>query len=176
MTKKSWMGLQQLINSCNTTSFRPTLGSEQPLLHWIPRTVPTRIKRPVREADHSPSSNTVNMNVWSLTTTPLMSSRLRHLIRHRHTFTFHFLLSYPRLVSYLHYVRVFITELPCPEISCLVASSEIGKTQKLRRGDRARHCILLQRVFKTSAVCMKTHFNISVTKYLCEPLSLAVTV
>jgi hypothetical protein len=114
--------------------------------------------------------------VWSLTTTSLMSSRPWHLIRHRHNLTFHFILSCPRLVSCPHYVRVFITELQCSQIPFVISCSEIGKTQKLRYGDRARHCILLQRRFKTDAVCMKTHFNISATKYLCEPLSLAVTV
>jgi hypothetical protein len=158
------MGSQQLINSCNITSFRPMLWSEQPLLHWTPGAVPTRIKWPVREADHSPPSNAVNKNVWSLTTTPIMSSRPWHLIRHRHTLTFRFILSYPRLVFCLHYVRVFITDLQSSQIRFVVSCSEIGKTQKLRCGDRARYCILLQTGFKTCAVCMKTHLNISATK------------
>ena len=88
------MGFQVLINSCNTTAFRPTHGSEQPLLHWILGAVLTRIKRSVREADHSPSSSAVYKNMWSLTTTPLMSSRPWHLIWHTHTHTnTHFYLS-----------------------------------------------------------------------------------
>jgi hypothetical protein len=127
--------------------------------------VPTRIKRPVRATDHSPSSSAVIKDVRSLTSTLRMSSRRWYLIRHKHFYLWLFLVVSQACVR-LHHVRLFMTEQRCQEISCQVACSEIFQTQKLWCGDRARHCILLHRVLKTGSVCMKPNFNISVTKLL----------
>jgi hypothetical protein len=35
-------------------SSRPTLGSTQPPIQWVPRALSTGVKRPGRESDHSP--------------------------------------------------------------------------------------------------------------------------
>jgi hypothetical protein len=40
-----------------TTDFRNVLGPIQPLIQWVPRTLSVRVKRPGREADHSPPSS-----------------------------------------------------------------------------------------------------------------------
>jgi hypothetical protein len=36
-------------------SYRPALGSTQPPIQWVPRALSPGVKRPYREADHSPS-------------------------------------------------------------------------------------------------------------------------
>jgi hypothetical protein len=36
---------------------KPALGSTQPPIHWVPGTLSLWVKRPVREADHSPLSS-----------------------------------------------------------------------------------------------------------------------
>jgi hypothetical protein len=38
-------------------SFRPTLGSTQPPIHWVPGALSPGVKRPEREADHSPPAS-----------------------------------------------------------------------------------------------------------------------
>jgi hypothetical protein len=40
-----------------TTASRGALGPTQPPIQWIPRTVSLIVKRPEREADHSPPSS-----------------------------------------------------------------------------------------------------------------------
>jgi hypothetical protein len=39
-----------------STASRPTLGPTQPPIQWAPGAVSTGVKRPGREADHSPTS------------------------------------------------------------------------------------------------------------------------
>jgi hypothetical protein len=44
---------------------RPALGHTQPPIQWV-----RGVKRPGREADHSPSSSAELENAWSYTSTP----------------------------------------------------------------------------------------------------------
>jgi hypothetical protein len=39
-----------------TTASRPALGSTQPPIQWVPGALSLEVKRPGREADHSPPS------------------------------------------------------------------------------------------------------------------------
>jgi len=51
------------------TTFRPNLWPTQPPNQRIPGTLSLVLKRPGREADHSPPSS-VKMNAWSYTSSP----------------------------------------------------------------------------------------------------------
>jgi hypothetical protein len=53
-----------------TTASRTALGPTQPPIQWLPGALSLGVKRPRREADHSPSSNTEVNNVSSYTSTP----------------------------------------------------------------------------------------------------------
>jgi hypothetical protein len=57
-----------------TTSSRPALGPTQPPIQWVPGTLSTAVKRPGREADHSPPPCTEFENAWSYTSTHNTSS------------------------------------------------------------------------------------------------------
>jgi hypothetical protein len=52
-----------------TTASRLALGPTKPPLQWVPGDLSKGVKRPRREADHSPSSAEVK-NEWSYTSTP----------------------------------------------------------------------------------------------------------
>jgi hypothetical protein len=53
-----------------TTASRPARGSTQPPIQWVPGALSLGLKRPWREADHSPPSNTEIKNPWSYTSIP----------------------------------------------------------------------------------------------------------
>jgi hypothetical protein len=53
----------------NTVS-RPALGPTQPTIQWVPGILSLGVKRPGREADHSPPSSAEIKNEWSYTSTP----------------------------------------------------------------------------------------------------------
>jgi hypothetical protein len=53
-----------------TTASRPALRPTQPPIQWIPGALSLRVKRPGREADHSPPSSVEFMNSGSCTCTP----------------------------------------------------------------------------------------------------------
>jgi hypothetical protein len=55
-----------------TTVSRTALGPTQPPIQWVPGALSVGIKRPGREADHSPPSIAVK-NPWSYTSTPSTS-------------------------------------------------------------------------------------------------------
>jgi hypothetical protein len=57
-----------------STASRPALGPTQPPIHWVPGALSPGIKRPGREADHSPPSSAEVKNVWRYTSTPNTSS------------------------------------------------------------------------------------------------------
>jgi hypothetical protein len=40
-----------------TTTSRPVLGRTEPPIRWLPGALSLRVKRPAREADHSPASS-----------------------------------------------------------------------------------------------------------------------
>jgi hypothetical protein len=55
-----------------TTASRTALGPTHPPIQWVPfRAVSLGVKRPGREADHSPPSSAEVKDVWSYTSTPL---------------------------------------------------------------------------------------------------------
>jgi hypothetical protein len=58
------------------------------------------VKRPEREADHSPPSSTEVKNAWSYTSTPLYVFMTWRLVKHRDSFTFYIYL----------YIRVTLGE------------------------------------------------------------------
>jgi hypothetical protein len=68
-------------------SHRMALGSIQPSIQWVPGALSLGVKRPGREADHSPPSS-AEVNVWSYTSTPLYAFMAWCLVKHRDNFTF----------------------------------------------------------------------------------------
>jgi hypothetical protein len=63
----SWQGLGIIL--FNAVS-RTALGPTQPLIQWVPEALSLGVKRPGREADHSPPSSAKVKNAWSYTSTP----------------------------------------------------------------------------------------------------------
>jgi len=53
-----------------TTASRPVLGPTQPPTQWVAETLSPSVKRPGREADHSPPSSADVTKAWSYTSTP----------------------------------------------------------------------------------------------------------
>jgi hypothetical protein len=53
-----------------TTASRTALGPTQPPIQWVPGALSLGVKRPGREADHSPPSSAEVKNAWSYTSTP----------------------------------------------------------------------------------------------------------
>jgi hypothetical protein len=53
-----------------TTVFKLVLGPTQPPIQWVQGTLSLGVKRPEREADHSPPSRAEVKNAWSYTSTP----------------------------------------------------------------------------------------------------------
>jgi hypothetical protein len=53
-----------------TTASRTALGPTQPPIQWVPGSLSLGVKRPGREADHSPPSSAEVENVWSYTSAP----------------------------------------------------------------------------------------------------------
>jgi hypothetical protein len=63
-------------------SSRPTLGPTQPPIQWLPRVLSRGVKRPGREADHSPPSNAEVKNTWRYTYTSPYGFMVSCLIKH----------------------------------------------------------------------------------------------
>jgi hypothetical protein len=61
-----------------TTVSRTALGPTQPPIHWVPGALSLGVKRPGRDADHSPPSSAEVKNTWSYTSTPPI--RLRAVV------------------------------------------------------------------------------------------------
>jgi hypothetical protein len=53
-----------------TTASRTALGPTQPPIQWVPGALSLGVKRPGREADHSPHLVPRSKNMWSYTSTP----------------------------------------------------------------------------------------------------------
>jgi len=61
---------QGLENFLFTTRSRPAPGPTQPPIQWVPDTISLGVKRPVREAYHSPLPSTEVNNAWSYISDP----------------------------------------------------------------------------------------------------------
>jgi hypothetical protein len=68
---ESWQGLG---TSLFTTASRPVLDPTQPPIQWVLWALSLGVKRPAREADHSPQSSAEVTNAWSYTSTPQYAS------------------------------------------------------------------------------------------------------
>jgi hypothetical protein len=55
-------------------------------IQWVPRTLSLGVKRPGREADHSPPSSAEVKNAWSYTSTPQYVFMAWCLVKHRDAF------------------------------------------------------------------------------------------
>jgi hypothetical protein len=53
-----------------STSFRPALGPTQPPIQRVPEALSPRVKRPGREADHSPPVGAEVKKMWIYSFTP----------------------------------------------------------------------------------------------------------
>jgi hypothetical protein len=62
----------------------------QPPIQWVTGVPSLGVKRPGREADHSPPSSAKVKNAWSYTSTPQYAFMAWCLVKHRDTFTFTF--------------------------------------------------------------------------------------
>jgi hypothetical protein len=52
------------------TASRPAVGPTQPPIQWVPGVLSLMVKRPGREADHSPPPSSKVKKAWSYTSTP----------------------------------------------------------------------------------------------------------
>jgi hypothetical protein len=57
-----------------TTASRTALGPTQPPIQWVPGALSLGLRRPGREADHSPPSSADGYLEWSYTSTPQYAS------------------------------------------------------------------------------------------------------
>jgi hypothetical protein len=76
-----------------TTVSRKAVGPTQSLIQWVPGALSLGVKRPGREADHSPPSGAEVKNAWSYTSTPQYAFIVWCLVKHKDNFTFYLLLS-----------------------------------------------------------------------------------
>jgi hypothetical protein len=71
---KKWLGGTPLENSPYSPDLAPRLqppaSSPQPPIQWVPGALSLAVKRPGREADHSPPSSAETKNAWSYTSSP----------------------------------------------------------------------------------------------------------
>jgi hypothetical protein len=68
------------------TAFKPTLGPTQPPIQWVPVALTQSVKRPGREADHSPPSSAEVKNAWSDISTPPYDVTTWCLVKPRYVF------------------------------------------------------------------------------------------
>jgi hypothetical protein len=77
----------------DTIASRTALRPTQPPMQWIPGVLSLGVKRPGREADHSPPSSAEVNKAWRYTSTPPYVFMAWCLVKHRNKFIFtlHFL-------------------------------------------------------------------------------------
>jgi hypothetical protein len=81
----SWQGLGTFLF---TTASRTALEPTQPPIQWVSDALSLEVKRPGREADHTPSSSAEVKNVCSYISTPQYVFMAWCLVKHRNNFTF----------------------------------------------------------------------------------------
>jgi hypothetical protein len=69
-----------------TAASRTVLGPTQPPIQWVPGALSPGVKRPGREADHSPPSSAEVKNAWSYTSNPQHVFMAWCLVKHRTTY------------------------------------------------------------------------------------------
>jgi hypothetical protein len=101
--------LDFLFTAASRTALRPT----QPPTEGVPGALSLWVKRPGREANHSPPSSAEVTNAWSYTSTPQYAFRLWCLVNHSDNFTLYVYL-YPFLrrnfshLPFLSIVQLFV--------------------------------------------------------------------
>jgi hypothetical protein len=70
-----------------TTASRTALEPTQPPIQWVPGVLSLGVKRPRREADHSPPSRAKVKKAWSYTSTPQYVFMAWCLVKNRNNFT-----------------------------------------------------------------------------------------
>jgi hypothetical protein len=73
-----------------TAMSRTALGLTQPPIQWVSGALSLGVKRPWREADHSPPSSAEVKNAWSYTSTPQYAFMAWCFVKYRDNFTFTF--------------------------------------------------------------------------------------
>jgi hypothetical protein len=72
-----------------SVSSRPAMGLTQPPIQWVPGALSPGVKRPGREADHSPQTSAEVKKTWVYTSLPHTPSwRSAYLVNYRGNFTF----------------------------------------------------------------------------------------
>jgi hypothetical protein len=86
-----------------TTVSRTALGPTHPPIQWVPGALSLRLKRPGREADHSPQSSAEIKNTWSYTSTLRYVFMAWCLVKHRDNFTTNIVLAQFTVSVNLHW-------------------------------------------------------------------------
>jgi hypothetical protein len=94
-----------------TTASRTALGTTKPPIQWVPGALSLGVKRPGREADHSPPSSAEVKNAWSCISTPQYVFMAWCLVKHRDNFTFTFYFAHLHIMPRLR-MRGTIPPLP----------------------------------------------------------------
>jgi hypothetical protein len=77
-----------LFYTASTPALGPTRSPIQ--FQWVAGALSPGVKRPYREANHSPFSSSEVKNAWSYTSTPQYIFMKWYLVKNRHNFTFTF--------------------------------------------------------------------------------------
>jgi hypothetical protein len=141
-------------DSLFTTASRPALRPTQPPIRWVPAIRSPSIKRPRREADHSPSSSAEVKNEWSYTSIPpyvSMAWRLK-ISRERKRRLYIYIYIYSDSVikvfgiKYCKFVSNFIQEVKRLHYYRLIAKSDskIKATWNIIKQDRGKMLVIEQ--------------------------------
>jgi hypothetical protein len=88
--KKSLDMDQRKLVSCARYIWIQALGPTQLPIQWVPAALSPEVKRPGREADHSPPSSAEVKNAWRYISHSNTSAWRWFLVKHRGNFTFTF--------------------------------------------------------------------------------------
>jgi hypothetical protein len=90
-----------------TTASRTALGPTQPPIQWEPGALFMAVKRPGREADHSPPSSAEVKNACSYISTPQYAFMAWCFVKHRDNFIFTLL----SRIKHSHFNAHFFTKV-----------------------------------------------------------------